>query len=315
MSNSSSSGEESDTAVHDFDLEDRSSTPAVEVTNRGERDERDERDEADDHDDHDDESNPALRRLRAHQRRWKQRMGSNTTPATSPVAAPDVPEEPPQLTDALPNNGSAHHVQPRYAPRLTMAAPENADVGVDNSAQGPANPKSAKNKPTKKRPAKEPEESGADDTAQGPANPKSAKKKATKKHTAQEPEEPGAGDTSQELANNEKATMTVTHKRKKRAASEKDEADPEDGDDDKAPGKRKYQRKDTKDKSHANAVAIVDWLLKHQPDTIRQMFIDSLRANQGDSAEAIAAWVSENQPDTMRKLLIDSVRATLDEDK
>ena len=69
MSYSSSSGEESDTAVHDFDLEDRSSTPAVEVTNRGERDERDERDE-DDHDDHDDESNPALRRLRAHQRRW-----------------------------------------------------------------------------------------------------------------------------------------------------------------------------------------------------------------------------------------------------
>ena len=85
-----------------------------------------------------------------------------------------------------------------------------------------------------------------------------------------------------------------------------------------APGTPKFAIKisvHTKDKSHANAVAIVDWLLKHQPDTIRQMFIDSLRANQGDSAEAIAAWVSENQPDTMRKLLIDSVRATLDEDK
>ena len=77
----------------------------------------------------------ALRRLRAHQRRWKQRIASNTTPATSPVAAPDVPEEPPQLTDAPPNNGSAHHVQPRYAPRPTMAAPENTDVGVDDSAQ------------------------------------------------------------------------------------------------------------------------------------------------------------------------------------
>ena len=129
MSNSSSSGEESDTAVHDFDLEDRSSTPAVEVTNRGERDQ----DEEDD--DHDNESNPALRRLRAHQRRWRQRIASNTTAATSPVAAPDVPEEPPQLTDAPPNNGSAQHVQPRYAPRPTMAAPENTDVGVDDSAQ------------------------------------------------------------------------------------------------------------------------------------------------------------------------------------